>query len=374
MLNSLLPPRTSPFFYASAVLFLFLLFLPALLSLISSAEPVPSATHHGSHHLVRRGLDTDFGVYVMNRTSRQRYYESSPFPVRFGMKLLFNTWLIYSPFIHLHLAIQTRNMGQEKDSPASASEIQGFVKEYQVDVSQLAKPDLTEYKTFNEFFSRPLAVGARPVDPNPSSLVSATDCRLTVFPTITQATQVWIKGRDFTIASLLGDTQLASHFANGSIAIFRLAPQDYHRFHSPVDGTILNNTDIAGTYYTVNPMVVRTDLDVFTENRRIVSMIQSPTFGMVAFVQIGALLVGSIVQTGVKQIGATVTRGEELGYFAYGGSTVVAVFEPGMVVFDADLVNSSVNAYETYVRVGERIGGATAGGSTVTAPQAAPAA
>jgi len=186
--------------------------------------------------------------------------------------------------------------------------------------------------------------------------VSAADCRLSVFSTVSNATRLWIKGSDFSLATLLKDDGLADSFQGGSIAIFRLAPQDYHRYHSPVDGTVESNRDVKGTYYTVNPMAVRTDLNVFTDNRRVITLLSSPQFGQVAFVQVGALLVGSINLTGAQTAGTQVTRGQELGYFAYGGSTVVAVFQKGKVEFDADLIKWSLDGLETLVEVGERIG------------------
>ena len=272
------------------------------------------------------------------------------------MKLVFNSWLIFSPFIRLQLAIQTRKMGAEKDSPASKADIQPFITTYNISLVELEQPDPTKYDNFNQFFYRKLKPDARPIDSQANVLVSAADCRLAVYSTISDATRVWIKGSTFSLANLFKDNDLAQQFDGGSIAIFRLAPQDYHRYHSPVDGTIVSNRDIKGAYYTVNPMAVRTDLNVFTENRRIVTVIKSDTFGQVAYVQIGALLVGSIIQTGAGKIGNVVKKGDEMGYFAYGGSTIVTVFQKDKVKFDSDLITSSDNALETIVRVGEHIG------------------
>lgn len=113
---------------------------------------------------------------------------------------------------------------------------------------------LTE--TFNEFFYRKLKEDARPVtNPNdPGTIVSGADCRMMAFASITEATKLWIKGREFSVARLLGEAyrEQATRYNGGSLAIFRLAPQDYHRFHSPVDGVIGPMTYIAGEYYTVN--------------------------------------------------------------------------------------------------------------------------
>jgi phosphatidylserine decarboxylase len=166
------------------------------------------------------------------------------------------------------------------------------------------------------------------------------------FETISEATRLWIKGREFTVARLLGDAykDQAERYAGGALVIFRLAPQDYHRFHSPVDGTIGPMTYIAGEYYTVNvsnecplakdpllthalcacdmqPQAIRTTLDVYGENARKIVPIDSPQFGRVMAVCIGAMMVGSI-QTTVSE-GDFVKRGQEFGYFAFGVSSFV---------------------------------------------------
>src|SRR6202012_5161756 len=111
-------------------------------------------------------------------------------------------------------------------------------------------------ETFNEFFYRKLKDDARPVTnpDDPGTLVSPADCRMMAFETVTEATKLWIKGRDFTVQKLLGEaySSQASKYVGGALGVFRLAPQDYHRFHSPVDGIIGPMTYIAGEYYTVN--------------------------------------------------------------------------------------------------------------------------
>ncbi|KAF9803979.1 hypothetical protein IEO21_09495 [Rhodonia placenta] len=138
----------------------------------------------------------------------------------------------------------------------------------------------------------------------------------------------------------------------------KLAPADYHRFHSPIDGTVGEVRDLPGEYYTVNPQAVNEQgFDVFTANKRaVLSMTHAASGKPVAFVAIGAMLVGSIVWTAGGQPGAQVRRGDELGYFAYGGSTVVVLFPPGLVAFDDDLRKNSEVPVETLVKVGMSIG------------------
>lgn len=199
------------------------------------------------------------------------------------------------------------------------------------------------------------------------------------FETVNEATRIWIKGREFSVSRLLGEAYAdqVDKYNGGALCIFRLAPQDYHRFHSPVDGRIGKMTYISGEYYTVNvstiqfyhlhgelsemsvyvhlqPQAVRTALDVYGENVRKVVPIDSPQFGRVFAVCIGAMMVGSI-KTTVNE-GDDVKRGEEFGYFAFGGSTIVVVFERGVVEWDEDLLINGKASLETLVRVGMGIG------------------
>ena len=240
--------------------------------------------------------------------------------------------------------------GKKFDDPASKAEIPKFIEFHQLDLSEVLLP-LNEFKNFNEFFYRALKPDARPCSApdNPRIIVSPADCRSVVFNKLDIATKVWIKGREFSIKRLLGDAfpDDVSRYENGALGIFRLAPQDYHRFHIPVDGAISDVKTIAGEYYTVNPMAIRSALDVYGENVRVLVPIDSPQFGRVMVVCVGAMMVGSTVIT--RQPGEEVKRAEELGYFKFGGSTLVLLFEPGKMVFDDDLVDNSNGALETLV-------------------------
>lgn len=218
---------------------------------------------------------------------------------------------------------------------------------------------IEDFKTFNEFFYRALKPDARPCSApcNRRIIVSPADCRSVVFNHVDAATKVWIKGREFSIKRLLGGdvaAEEAAQFENGSLGIFRLAPQDYHRFHVPVDGVLGKIRLIAGEYYTVNPMAIRSTLDVYGENVRVVVPIDSECHGRVVVVCIGAMMVGSTIIT--RKEGESVKRAEELGYFKFGGSTLVVLFEKGRMKFDDELVENSSGALETLIRVGMSVG------------------
>lgn len=240
--------------------------------------------------------------------------------------------------------------GRKYDDPASAAEIEGFIAFHQLDMSEVLLP-VSEFKSFNEFFYRALKPTARPCSApdDPRVIVSPADCRSVVFNTLDAAQAIWVKGREFTLQRLMGDAypEDAKRYVGGSLGIFRLAPQDYHRFHIPVDGVMGEPKLIDGEYYTVNPMAIRSSLDVYGENIRVMVPIDSVTHGRVMVVCVGAMMVGSTVIT--RKTGEQVKRAEELGYFKFGGSTLLLLFEPGQMKYDDDLVDNSKSALETLV-------------------------
>lgn len=240
--------------------------------------------------------------------------------------------------------------GRKYDDPASASQIQDFINFHQLDMSEVLMP-LEKFRNFNEFFYRALKPDARPCSApdEPKIVVSPADCRSVVFDRMSEATSIWVKGREFSVERLLGNAypEDAPRYKNGALAVFRLAPQDYHRFHIPVDGVMGEPKTIEGEYYTVNPMAIRSALDVYGENVRILVPIDSVAHGRVMVICVGAMMVGSTVIT--RKAGEKVSRAEELGYFKFGGSTLLVLFEEGMVNFDSDLVDNSKGPLETLV-------------------------
>lgn len=328
-----------------------------------------------------------FGNYVINdRETGTKVWEDMPIYARIGMHLLFagmfDRRVAKAHKIQHLFSVESVNQGRNFDAPESVAQIQHFIKTYKLDLSELLEPDVTKYSSFNQFFYRKLRPDARPIHQkdNPNIIVSSADCRLCVFESIHAATKVWVKGKSFSLQNLLRNPLLASQFEGGSIALFRLAPQDYHRFHSPVKGVVMEEAvKIGGGYVTVNPMAVNNeDVDVFTENVRKVTVIGldpvvdeegdavegggkgedggREVVEKCVFVSVGALLVGSIELTGAKSAGTRLEKGDELGYFAYGGSTCILLFQPGSVRFDEDLVATSLKGLETLVKMGERIG------------------
>ncbi|KAJ8125461.1 hypothetical protein O1611_g8178 [Lasiodiplodia mahajangana] len=299
-------------------------------------------------------------ILVQDRLTGQINEEKMSVYVRLGIRLLYKGLKskdMENKRIRKLLKGLSIKQGKKYDDPASKSQIEPFIAFHQLDMSEVLLP-VEEFRNFNEFFYRALKPGARPCSApdNPHVIVSPADCRSVVFNSIDSATKIWIKGREFSIKRLLGDAypEDASRYENGSLGIFRLAPQDYHRFHIPVDGTLCKPKLIEGEYYTVNPMAIRSALDVYGENVRVICPIDSEQHGRVMVICVGAMMVGSTVIT--RQEGEHVRRAEELGYFKFGGSTIVVLFEPGKMVYDDDLVDNSNGALETLIRAGMSVG------------------
>lgn len=306
-------------------------------------------------------------IIVQNRMTGQLQEEKMQVYVRLGIRLLYKGARGRMEGARARRLLKSLSIkqGAKYDSPESARDIPSFIEFHKLQVNEILEP-ISSFKTFNDFFYRKLKPSARPTESpdDPRRLVSAADCRLMVFETVSEATKLWIKGREFSIARLLGDVYRdeAERYVGGPLAIFRLAPQDYHRFHVPVDGRIGEMRDVKGEYYTVNPQAIRSALDVYGENVRKIVPIDSPQFGRVMVVCVGAMMVGSIKIT-VKE-GEDVKRGQELGYFAFGGSTIVVLFERGTVEWDEDLVINGRACLETLVRVGMGIGTCRRNGSS----------
>jgi phosphatidylserine decarboxylase len=249
----------------------------------------------------------------------------------------------------------SRLYGRWQDRPSSRTAILPFVERFQIDLNEVEHPP-DQYPTFNAFFTRRLKPGTRPFDSDPTALCSPADGKALVFPEFTPAVEFPVKGASVTPASLLASADAAQTYDNGSALIVRLAPPDYHRFHFPEAGQAGPTRLISGQFHSVNPIALNQTPNLFSLNQRAVAEIDTETFGRVAIVEVGAFAVASIVQTYAP---GPVQRGQEKGYFQFGGSTLVLLFEPHRVTFDPDLARDSADGLEVQIRTGEVLGSAT---------------
>lgn len=252
--------------------------------------------------------------------------------------------------------------GRAMNKKVSALRILPFITEYNLDVDEFAKSAF-DYKTFNEFFYRALKPGARPIADGARVAVFPADGRHLVFANVETSGGFYVKGAAFTLRELFADPRepavtedLAAKFAGGAMVISRLCPVDYHRFHFPVAGTPGVSRLINGYLYSVSPVALRRNLHYLVQNKRVLTLIESPEFGTVAMFEVGATNVGSIRQTFVPN--RPVAKGDEKGLFAFGGSCVIVVFQRGRIGFDDDLITPSERHMEVYARMGDRLGAA----------------
>ena len=201
-----------------------------------------------------------------------------------------------------------------------------------------------DYSSFNDFFTRKIKPDCRPVPEDLDVLISPCDCLATVYP-IQENTTFSIKNTEYTLRSLLRSPLLANRFRGGYAYVLRLTVEDYHRYLYSVSGKQSKNYHIDGTFHTVNP-IANDYLPIYKENTREYTVIHSKEFGDVLQMEVGALLVGKI--SNHKQ-STVVTRGEEKGFFEYGGSTIVVLTQKGRVTPRSDLLTNSKNGYETKV-------------------------
>ena len=246
--------------------------------------------------------------------------------------------------------------GWKMNKASSARLVIPFINTYGVDVDEFAKSAF-DYKSFNEFFYRALKPTARPIAEGDRVAVLPADGRHLAFANADATPGYYVKGQKFSVAELLGDAELAKTFAGGSILISRLCPVDYHRFHFPVGGTPSEPRLINGWLYSVSPIALRRNLRYLVENKREITVVESTAFGSVAVIEVGATNVGGIRQSFVP--GRAVAKGEEKGFFAFGGSCVITLFERGRIRFDSDLLASSAEGVEVYAKMGGRLGEAS---------------
>jgi len=232
----------------------------------------------------------------------------------------------------------------------SAKRIPAFANEHNINISELQISQLTAYKTFNAFFYRKLKVGARPLGEH---LVSPADGKILVFQHLNEVLSFFVKDVEFQIDSFLQNLELAQKYANGAMAIVRLAPADYHRYHFPASGRASESVKIKGHYSSVSPLALQKSIRIFCENKREYCTLATKNYGDILIVDVGATMVGSIIQT--YKTNSKVKKGDEKGYFAFGGSTLVLLFEPGKIQFDSDLLENTQKGMETSIRMGETI-------------------
>lgn len=238
--------------------------------------------------------------------------------------------------------------GKFCDSVASQFMIMPFIEKAKINLDEY---EPASYRSFNEFFTRKIKAESRPIDNDPENFISPCDSKLSIYK-IDEHSVFNIKNSFYSVSSLIRCPKIAERYSGGWCMIFRLEVDDYHRYIYVDNGKKSSNKHIRGSYHTVNPIALE-EVNIYKENTRECTLLATENFGDVVQVEVGAMMVGRIVNYHGK---TDIRRGEEKGKFEYGGSTVVLLVKEGVMQPDADILANTAEGIETIVKMGEKIG------------------
>lgn len=270
----------------------------------------------------------------------------------------FLKFLYYNPLgeLPLNLLVKKKFLseiyGRSMDSSKSKGKILPFVEEHGINMEESVK-GIDEFTSFNDFFVRKLKEGSRRIAEGENEIASPADGKVLAYEDIKTKDEFFLKGDKFTLEEFLGDKELAQKYEGGVFLIVRLAPVDYHRFHFPIDGVVGGSKLIEGDYYSVSPHAIKRNFRIYCENKREYAELKNEKFGDMILSEIGATMVGGIEQT--YKAGSRVYKGEEKGYFYFGGSSCILLFQKDRIIVDEDLLANTKKGIETKVYMGERI-------------------
>ncbi len=241
--------------------------------------------------------------------------------------------------------------GRRMKSTASRTQIEPFLETYEIDPGEFEKP-VENFESFNDFFIRKLKPGSRIIA---EGLTSPADGKVLAFSSVEEVHDFYVKGQRFTLEKFLQNEALAKKHRGSAMVIIRLAPPDYHRFHFPAAGIPQGPVSIKGRYYSVSPYATKENFGrVFCENKRSYTRLDLENGAEIILAPVGATMVGSIFHT--YQPDQAIEKGAEMGYFSFGGSSLLMLIEDSAISIDSDLLENTRNGFETSVKMGEQIG------------------
>lgn len=244
--------------------------------------------------------------------------------------------------------------GAVQSSNWSAQKVIPFIKNFgiQMDEFEVQSQDAQRpFKSFNDFFIRPFKAGKRPFV-NGDKMGAFAEARYFGYESLTHEEKIPVKGQFLASSAVVNSAKWESTFEGGPCLLARLCPVDYHRFHYPDNGKVLDHFRVKGQLHSVNPLALKKRPDIFMRNERVVTILETENFGKLAYVEVGAVCVGKIVQSGSLE---KFNRGDEKGYFLFGGSTVIVFGEKGKWVPSADILKATKAGHEVYVRLGDAV-------------------
>ena len=247
--------------------------------------------------------------------------------------------------------------GKSQDSLKSGQKVAPFLKNFNIPIDQYKKgsfkdnPIETSYRSFNEFFIRQFQEGERTFTEKDDEMGAFAEARYFGHASMTDDLNVPVKGSMLRAVDLIGDPELAKDFIGGPLMIARLCPVDYHRYHYPDDGKTLKAFSVPGDLHSVNPLALKYRQDIFIKNERRVAILETEHFGKLAYIEVGATCVGKIVQSFDES--QPFNKGDEKGYFLFGGSTVVLCGQKGKWAPSEDILTNTKAGIETYIQLGD---------------------
>jgi len=249
--------------------------------------------------------------------------------------------------------------GKSQDSLKSGQKVAFFIKNFHIPIDQYEKgsfkdnPIETSYQSFNEFFIRKFQEGQRTFTQKHDEMGAFSEARYFGHESMTDDLNIPVKGSMLRAVDLISDAELAQDFIGGPLMIARLCPVDYHRYHYPDDGKTLKSFTVPGNLHSVNPLALKYRQDIFIKNERRVSILETEHFGKLAYIEVGATMVGKIVQSFDES--KPFNKGDEKGYFLFGGSTVVLCGEKGKWAPSKDMLENTKAGIETYIQLGDSV-------------------
>lgn len=249
--------------------------------------------------------------------------------------------------------------GYFQDLPSSSRKVRPFIEKFNIEIDDYepgTRPALDirdSYRTFNEFFIRQFKKGKREFVQEPNRMGAFAEARYVGFEHMNDSSVYPVKGHYLKARDLIGNDEVYKDFEGGPLMIARLCPVDYHRYHYPDAGRVLHHFPIKGIYDSVNPLALKAKGEIFIMNERYCSILETQNFGKLAYIEVGATCVGKIVQS--HQWKNEFKRGEEKGYFLFGGSTVIVLGQKGLWKPSADIITNTQNGIETYLHLGDEV-------------------
>jgi len=240
----------------------------------------------------------------------------------------------------------SRISGKYNDSKISKLKIKRFIKSNNINMDDFI---IEDFKNFNDFFTRKVKEEKRPMTSNQKKFISPADSKVLAYD-ITDDLMLTIKGSTYSLNELVNNEFDLSEFKNGKCLVFRLCVDDYHHYCYPDSGKLIKYNAIDGKLHTVRS--ISNDYKIYKENQREYSIIASDNFDNIVYIEVGAMLVGKIINNVKEEF----TKGEEKGYFKLGGSTIVILIKENQLIIDKDIINNSKKDIETQVKYRETIG------------------